>query len=94
MDVNMRTTIPKLFLIAVGGVLAMLVRIAFFFARVPDPTLDGILTHEEFMRLSSGEAHGLRLCQREEIFAQMQRRYGSRPPKLGLSKAEAWKEYN
>jgi len=92
MGVGIRKAIPMLFLIVVLGVLALLVGIVYF-ARGHDPTLDGRLTHEEFMRLSSGEAHGLRLCQREEIFAQMERRYGSRPPKLARSKAKAWEEY-
>lgn len=59
-------------------------------------SIDGVganLTHGEFMRLSGGEARGLRICQRQAIFTQMEERYGSRPPELGRSKAKAWAEY-
>jgi lysozyme family protein len=38
---------------------------------------DGVLTHEEYMQLSSREAKLLRICQYDEIFTQMARRYGS-----------------
>jgi hypothetical protein len=35
------------------------------------------LTHEEYMQLSSRQAKGLRICQRNEVFTQMARRYGN-----------------
>jgi hypothetical protein len=46
-------------------------------AGMNDADSDGTLTHEEYMQLSSRQAKGLRICQREEVFTPMARRYGN-----------------
>ena len=92
---GIRAAIPLLFLMVIVGTVTLLAGIAIFLSKGSD--VGGTLTHEEYMRLSSGEAHGLRICQREEIFAQMERRYGGPPGHEGRDrvwKAKAWKEYN
>jgi hypothetical protein len=86
--VGIRAAIPLLFLTAVGGALALLAAIAILFLGTSD-TVGGILTHEEYMHLSSREAHGLRLCQRTEIFIRMEGRYGSGRE----GKGKAWAVY-
>jgi hypothetical protein len=88
MGVNMGTAIPIFFLMVFGVVLALLAAVVIFFLTTSND-VGGTLTHEEYMRLSSQEAHGLRLCQRTEIFNQMEKRYGS--GRGGGRKA--WKEY-
>lgn len=72
-SVDIRTAILTLFVtVGLTGMLASLV-----VAGMNDAGSDGTLTHEEYMQLSSRQAKGLRICQREEVFTQMARRYGN-----------------
>jgi len=73
--VDIRTAILTLFVIVgLTGMLAALV--AAGVASMNDTSPGRTLTHEEYMQLSSRQAKGLRICQRNEIFTQMARRYG------------------
>ena len=65
MSVDIRTTMLTLFVVAVlAGMLVSLVVVSF--ARMNDADFDGTLTHKEYMQLSSHQAKGLRICQRNE----------------------------
>jgi hypothetical protein len=74
--VDIRTAILTLFVIVgLTGMLAALV--AAGVASMNDTSPGRTLTQEEYMQLSSRQAKGLRICQRNEVFTQMARRYGN-----------------